>query len=267
MSIIRGATKDNHVIKSFVFENLDSSHLEKSSDEDFQPLSITPAKTDSFISTPKNHSVETVDDLSKRDSLINSLLEKTDNLTSELIKVQNQLSEQDKMFKTEMVNVKETSFQQGIQAGILEAKNEVENQYGGQISQLSTSIQKLEDLSSQVSSMMDSVEKELVHTSIEIAKEVIESEISFNSGQVAINLAKGLIKKLDDAKEISIRVNLNDYESLKQGLSNLSNIEIIPDDAIMKGGVIIISEVGSIEGNIMERFKKIKSSSISKIHG
>jgi len=267
MSIIRGKRKEKHVIKSFVFENLDSSHLERSSDEDFQPLAINEVKTENFISAPQINAVETIEDLSKRDNLINSLLEKTDNLTNELVKVQNQLSQQDTMFKTEMSNVKETSFQQGIQAGLLQAKTEMENQYSGQISQLSTSIQKLEDLSNQVSSMMNSVEKELVHTSIEIAKEVIESEISFNSGQVAINLANGLIKKLDDAKEIKIRVNLNDFESVKAGLSNLKNIEIIPDDAIMKGGVIIISEVGSIEGNIMERFRKVKSSSISKIDG
>jgi len=268
MGIIRGNIKDKHTISGFSFRDLDSEKIEYIDEDSFQPMPIkTVSEPQSYGAVTQNRSVENVEDINRRDGMISSLLEKSDSLSKELVKVQKQLSDQENLFRDDMRNLEENSYQRGLQDGLLKAKTDMENLYSSDLNQLGASINKLEDLSSKVSSMMKSVEKELVHTSIAIAKEVIDSEISFNSGQVAINLAKSLIQKLDDAKEITIRVNSNDYESLKIGLSDLENIKIVQDGAVVKGGVIIISSVGSIEGNIMERYKKVSSDSLSKIDG
>ena len=269
MGIIRGDGKNKHLITAFQFGDLDAKNSDIE-EEGFEPLAINtvsePPKDFGVIPHQMN-SVETVEDSSRRDSMISSLLEKSDSLSNSLMAVQKQLTEQESLFKNEMTDAKERSYEQGLKDGISQAKIEMDNLYSSELNQLANSISGLEKLSEQVSSMMNTIEKELVHTSVAIAKEVIDSEISFNSGQVAINLAQSLIKKLDDAKEIKVRVNMNDYESVKVSLSNLEHIEIIPDSAVTKGGAIIISDVGSIEGNIMERYKQVKSHSILKIDG
>jgi len=268
MGIIRGDGKNKHLISNFTFGDLDDDIRDDVLEEDFQPMPIkTVSESKDFIAVPQIGSVESAEDLNRRDSMINSLIEKSDSLSNKFMEVQQQLSNQDSLFRDEMINAKELSYQQGLKDGITKSKADMDQLYSSELDQLANSISGLEKLSEQVSSMMNTIEKELVHTSVAIAKEVIDSEISFNSGQVAINLAKSLMEKLDDAKEIKVRVNINDYESVKIGLSNLQHIEIIPDSAVTKGGAIIISDVGSIEGNIMERYKQVKSHSLSKVDG
>lgn len=267
MSIITEDIRAEHTITGFVFGDLDSN--EKSSYDGFEPFPTKTVAEPVSIGTvsPQNNSIENRDDIDRREGMISSLMEKSDSLSRELISVQNQLSNQENLFKNEMRDLKENSYNQGLKDGIQQAKTDMDNLYSDKLNQLDDSIKKINELSSKMSSVMKSVEPELIHTSIAIAKEVIDSEISFNSGQVAINLAKSLMQKLDEAKDIKIRVNINDFESLKLGLSNLENIEIIPDSAVTKGGIILISDVGTIEGNIMERYKKIKSDALSKIDG
>ena len=197
--------------------------------------------------------------------MVSILLEKSDKLSEELIKVQGKLTTQEGLFRDEMKRSKDDSYVKGVRDGETKAHTEIDNFYKAKLSQLESSIKKLDELSKNFSSLLNGFEKELVQTSIEIAKEVIESELSFNSGSVAINLSNALIKKIEEAKEIKIHVNNNDYESVRVGLSNLKNITIISDNAVTKGGVIISSDIGSIEGNVMQRYKKLKNSILSKI--
>jgi flagellar assembly protein FliH len=199
-----------------------------------------------------------------KDNLIQTLLEKADKLTAELLSVQQKLTAQDTLFKQEMKSVKEDSFQQGFQAGLAKAREELENNYNSNLSQLQNSIAKIDELGINLNKVTEAIEKELVHTSIAIAKEILDAEISFNSGQVAINLSKALIKQLEEAEAIEIKVNPHDFSTVKIGLSNLGHVKIIEDSAVVKGGVIISSDIGSIEGNIMERYKKLKSDALAK---
>jgi flagellar assembly protein FliH len=267
MAVIRESDKVKHLVSSFVFNDLDTG---KSIDESdgFEPM-FAPQKEKE--SEPQNfnlasqNSGEKRAEIEKRDKMIESLLQKSDSLASELAKVQAKLTNQESLFRDEMTRIKDEAYNRGIQDGLSQAKMEKEQLYGESIHHLQDSITKLETLSSETSSMLQSIEKELVHTSVAIAKEVIGSEISYNSGQVAINLARTLLKKIEDAKEVKIRVNMLDYETVRVGMSDLKYVEVMPDSAVTKGGVIIVTEIGSIEGNIMERFKKIKDDALSKI--
>ncbi len=271
MPIIRDDEKEKHLIANFVFKNLDEVNS-NSEEEDFKPFPIQemqlPPKEEIVQSELKNSQslqpqIQPQDNFIK-DNLIQTLLEKADKLTAELLSVQQKLTAQETLFKQEMKSVKEDSFQQGFQAGLAKAREELENNYNSNLSQLQNSIAKIDELGTNLKKVTETIEKELVHTSIAIAKEVLDAEISFNSGQVAINLSKALMKQLEEAEEVEIKVNPHDFSVVKSGLSNLSHVKIIEDSAIIKGGVIINSDIGSIEGNIMERYKKLKSDALAK---
>ncbi len=273
MGIIRNTDKTKHSISPYIFGELDKTQIikEQNSDDGFEPLysnknlnsqkNQTQQTTNSITSSATN--IEK--DREQQDKMVSILLEKSDKLSEELIKVQGKLTTQEGLFRDEMKRSKDDSYVKGVRDGETKAHTEIDNFYKAKLSQLESSIKKLDELSKNFSSLLNGFEKELVQTSIEIAKEVIESELSFNSGSVAINLSNALIKKIEEAKEIKIHVNNNDYESVRVGLSNLKNITIISDNAVTKGGVIISSDIGSIEGNVMQRYKKLKNSILSKI--
>jgi flagellar assembly protein FliH len=266
MTIVRGTEREKHIISSFVFGNLDNGEKSRVVEDDFEPLVKKIGNSEEIIKyPPQQRNGESREEIERRDKMISSLLEKSDLLSHELVKVQAKLTNQEALFRDEMKRIKDDAYAKGLNDGVAKAQKDVESFYNSKLEQLSESISKLENLSEEVSSLTNGIEKELVHTSIDIAKEVLNSEITYNSGQVAINLSRSLIKKIDDAKEIKIRVNRSDYEILKIGLKDLENVEVVPDGAVTKGGVIIISDVGTIEGNIMERYKKIRERVLAKI--
>ena len=52
-----------------------------------------------------------------------------------------------------------------------------------------------------------------------------------------------------------IKVNPIDFHYLNNMLKNNQNIEIKDDDTIQKGDIVIISDNGNIDGNVMSRYQ------------
>ena len=59
---------------------------------------------------------------------------------------------------------------------------------------------------------------------------------------------------------IIIKVNPIDFDYLNNIFTNNQNIKIKGDDAIQKGGVVIISDNGNVDGNVMSRYQILKQS-------
>jgi flagellar assembly protein FliH len=258
--IIKDDERDKHDISPFLFGELNLY----GENDDFQPF-IPKEVGKSVESKQEVSEKKSSEKESKRDEIITALLDKGDILTSEIQNLQNKLSNQEMLFQNELEKMKREEYERGARDGLSHAKGEAQEEYRTSLNHLSNSIQKLEELGKSFSSMMQSVEKELVHTSVAIAKEVITNEITYNSGQVAINLTKSLLKNLSEAKDITIHVNSSDLEIVKNGLSDISNLKVISDIAVSQGGVIIVSDVGTIEGTIMERLRIVKNDILSKI--
>jgi flagellar assembly protein FliH len=274
MGVVLENHKEKHEIVQFSFVDLDESK----GGTDFQPFLKTqirqPEKKESADfqaglpikneSEKQNKNSEN-ESVRKRDELIETLIQKSEVLTNEIAGLRSKLDNQEQLFQAELKSIKHDSYQRGVHDGILQAERNNENKYHQNLERLSNSMKKLETISTQFESLSENFEKELVHTSIAIAKEVLTGEISFNSGQVAINLSKSLIKNLNEATEITIHANSGDIDDLKTSLSKMENIKIVSDSAISRGGVIISSDIGTIEGNIMDRFKVVKESILSKV--
>ena len=191
-------------------------------------------------------------------SFVEELLKKTDELSSNIIKLQmqieNQESEFTKRLEAETIRAKEDGKNEGIAQtnAANEAKiKELEAKF-------SASAAKLDEQYAKFDEFLKKSEEELGQTAIKIAKEVIEKEVSSASSQIAHHLANSLIKELSDVKNIEIRVNPEDSDYLKEQFSKNERVKVSADDAISKGGVVIISEGGNIDATMQTRLEKLK---------
>lgn len=191
-------------------------------------------------------------------SFVEDLLKKTDEMSGNIVKLQMQIENQENEFNTRLNSELENAKEKFTKEGYDRAKAEFDQQIQELKEKYLKSIAKLDEACINLDNFINKNEKELADAAIDIAKEVIVKEIDDNSSKIAYNLAKDLISELKGASSIEIKVNANDYEYIKSNFKNNEKIKVNLDDAISKGSVIILSDVGNIESNLNSRLSKIK---------
>ncbi|NOX16007.1 MAG: flagellar assembly protein FliH [Epsilonproteobacteria bacterium] len=248
-NVIEKQELDKHTIQRYRFKVLGSSLQEEGELED-----IELQKENEETAIP----VENVKISQDENKFIEELLKKSDELSSNIIKLQMQIERQESDFNTrlesEILRQKEISTKEGYE----KAKLELEDSFKSSIENYKNSAQKLDEKLKEIDSFLKKVEDDVANTAVEVAKEVVKKEISNSSSAVAIALAKQLLEELKDANKIIIKVNPEDFKILKDIYKDNEKIKIEADKAISKGGVVLLSENGNLDGNISQRFEKVK---------
>ena len=191
-------------------------------------------------------------------SFVEELLKKTDELSSNIIKLQMQIENQESEFAKRLEAEIARAKEDGKNEGIAQTNAANEEKIKELEAKFSASAAKLDEQYVKFDEFLKKSEEELGQTAIKIAKEVIEKEVSSASSQIAHHLANSLIKELSDVKNIEIRVNPEDSDYLKEQFSKNERVKVSADDAISKGGVVIISEGGNIDATMQTRLEKLK---------
>ncbi len=191
------------------------------------------------------------------DSFIEKLLKKTDELSSENVKLQMQNESQKAEFQKELDSQIQATKEEYLKQGYDKAKEEMDNAIKTMQEQYARSCMLLGDKLKNLEEFIKKTELDLSDTAIEIAKEVIKKEVSENSSAIALSLSKSLIKEIQNSTKIEIRANPQDFQFLNENLGNENNLKITSDEAITKGGVIILSDGGNLDGSIKTRMDKI----------
>ena len=191
-------------------------------------------------------------------SFVEELLKKTDELSSNIIKLQMQIENQESEFAKRLESEISRAKEDGKNEGIAQANAANEARINELEARFNASAAKLEEQYIKFDEFLKKIEEELGQTAIKIAKEVIDKEISTSSNQIAHHLASSLIKELSNVKNIEIRVNPEDSEYIKEQFSKNEHVKISADDAISKGGVVIISDGGNIDATMQTRLEKLK---------
>jgi flagellar assembly protein FliH len=214
-----------------------------------------PAKTEEMSSNEVSQAAK-----SGKDELIESLLKKADDMSSNFITMQMRLETLQEEHAQAIEEVKKSAYDEGVLAGIAQEKmqNSQRNTQGQD--QFSLSVKTLEEAAAQFSLSLAEIQKELTHTALEIAKEVIGIETHENSAKIATKLSEALMEELSDAAKITLRVNPNDHGAISEKVGSLKNIEVLSDRAISAGGVVAISDLGNIDSQIKKRFERLKRS-------
>jgi len=201
---------------------------------------------------------------SSKDSLIESLMKKTDEMSSNFIKLQMKLEQKEEEFAAELKRVKEEAFAEGMKAGRAEALSSIDKELNAKLELFTNSIDKLDKSAVEFQKSLDSLKDELVTAALDIAKEVIKVELDKNSSEVARILSEELINDLKGASKITLKVNPKNHTYITEHLGQLDHVTVLADSAVSEGGVIVISDVGNIDAQIEKRFQRVKKAALSE---
>lgn len=197
---------------------------------------------------------------SSKDEFIESLLQKADEMSSNVIKMQMRLESLQEEHAAALESAKKAAYEEGFSAGIAQEQSSDAGRKEQSKEQLAISVKTLEEQAAQFSRALESIQKELTHTALEIAKEVIGIETQENSGKIAAKLSNDLIEELREASKITLRVNPADHGLISERVGSLSHVEVLSDRAINPGGVVAISDVGNVDSQIKKRYERLKRS-------
>ena len=278
-SVITSETSPAHFIENYRFKVLgvgeraaDSAPVlieennlsEELSEQNFGQKSenFAPQASHQTQASPQNHFASQAQSPQMQQtgesSFVEELLKKTDELSSNIIKLQMQIENQESEFAKRLETEISRAKEDGKNEGIAQANAANEARINELEARFSASAAKLEEQYVKFDEFLKKIEEELGQTAIKIAKEVIDKEISTSSNQIAHHLASSLIKELSNVKNIEIRVNPEDSEYIKEQFSKNEHVKISADDAISKGGVVIISDGGNIDATMQTRLEKLK---------
>lgn len=201
---------------------------------------------------------------SSKESLIESLMQKTDEMSSNFIKLQMKLEAKEEEYLKNLEKAKEEAFAEGLKAGEAKANEALSSSSAQLLEQLSGSIKKLDASAEEFSKALEGVKSELMSAAVDIAKEVVQVELHENSNAVAKKLSEDLLKDLQSAAKVTIKVNPANHGALSEMAGALENVVVLSDSAVSEGGVIVISDAGNIDSQIEKRFERVKRAALSE---
>lgn len=258
-TLIQNERIEKHTVNKYNFKVLPSDTLpvdEGTTLEDYSEDNNPNRRTSDIDSSSMT--------TSSKEALIESLMKKTDEMSSNFIKLQMRLESKEEEYKEDLQKMKETSFAEGLEAGVQKAIEDSASDLSKGIEQFSTSVSTLEMSAKEFETALESIKSDLLVAAIDIAKEVINSELSKNSEEVAKILCDSLIEELQSAANVTLKVNPKDHGAISEHVGSLKHIQVVSDRAVNEGGVIAISDVGNIDSQISKRFERVKKAALSE---
>jgi|GEM_PF-2942005 len=251
-NIINPNEKENANIQKFSFEQLKVNEEDIIAFEE-NPFIPFPTNEEPASDDEKtvNNEEKTIFDTNERETL----LEKIDQLTSDVVRLQMELEKAQSHLQEELEKAKQEAYERGKNDAIQAFQEESAEELEELKSQFIQSITKLEEKKHQFDQTLTELENELVETALLLAKKVILKEVEQNSSQVALEIAKYLIKNIQESSQVTLKVNPVDFNTISSHFKE-SLIKIEADEAIQKGGVVLIGGEENIDGTILTRYKQ-----------
>lgn len=269
VTLISHEKKENHSVKKYNFKVL-SGISKDTSDDTFQSSLVDQGAEETTYTEDENPSRRGSDidsssmTTNSKEALIESLMKKTDEMSSNFIKLQMKLESKEEEYKDELAKVKEQSFTEGLEAGLEKAMSDSEGNLAKGLEQFSASVATLEKSAQEYELALENIKADLISAAVDISKEVIDIELSENSSEVAKKLGDSLIKELQSASKVTLKVNPKDHGVISEHVGSLDHIQIVSDSAVSEGGVIAISDAGNIDSQISKRFERVKRAALSE---
>ncbi|MBT0880922.1 MULTISPECIES: FliH/SctL family protein [unclassified Campylobacter] len=186
------------------------------------------------------------------------MLKKMETLSDNVVKLQMKLEKQEEEFEKRLLNeieiAKKNAYEEGLNAG----KSQNEDKINELSINVSNSIKKLENKCQELSDFCEKTKSDLNEAAYLIAKEVVNKELETSSAKIALAYANTIMQGIDKSIKIKISVNPKDFDYLNKELSS-NRIEILADDAINKGCLIINSDTLNTQINLKERLAQARS--------
>jgi len=258
--VIQSSVIDKHNIQKYNFKVIASSNKEVNK----EPQEVTFSE-DNHPNARQSDSIDSSAlSNSSKESLIESLMKKTDDMSSNFIKLQMKLEAKEEEFEENLKRAKEEAFAEGIEAGKAKAIENADINQSEALSLFASSVKKLDSSANDFEVALEKIKDNLINAALDIAKEVVNVEVSENSANIAKVLSSELIKELQGASRIILKVNPKDHGVISEHVGSLKHIEVVSDSAISEGGVVAMSDAGNIDSEISKRFEKVKKVALSE---
>lgn len=250
INVIRHDNLDKHSVQPYRFKVIGSPMASEEREETQESLHVE--QNDEKSNDLQEEVVQKVED-----SFVEKLLQKTDELSSNIIKLQMQIENQENEFEKRLNEEIQRAKKDALDEGFEKANVQFDKKINQLQTQYARSLKVLDEQSSNLIEFIKKAQDDLSSVALDIAKEVIQNEISQNSSNIALALAKSSLEQLQNATNITIKVNPIDKQTLQDEFEKLENIKIDEDEAISKGGVVVLSDNGNIDANIKLRTQKL----------
>lgn len=149
---------------------------------------------------------------------------------------------------------------EGYAKGELEAKAHYEHEWSTRIEQLAT---VLEEVLSFRSSLVERYQPEIVEVAIQMAEAVIHAQIDKDDAAV-LSVVDACLRKVSSPTTLTIKANLSDLpvvvdakRELSAKFPTLESIEVVDDPSVDRGGCLIETDSGFLDGRIDQQLKRV----------
>lgn len=258
LSIISKEKLESHTIGKYNFKVISIGN--SSDGEELESSFVKEETSDHKITEVDSSALST----SSKESLIESLMQKTDEMSSNFIKLQMKLESKEEEYEKALIKAKEDAFGEGVEAGIAKAINDADTKLKSSADMFSASVVKIEESAKEFESGLEAIKSDLINAALDIASEVIKVEISQNSNEIAKVLSEELLKDLQGASKVTLKVNPKNHGALSASVGKLDHISVLSDSAVSEGGVIVVSDAGNIDSQISKRFQRVKRAALGE---
>lgn len=164
--------------------------------------------------------------------------------------------------------LREAAWQEGLHAGRAEARMQVEAEMQAEWAAHKEALrEEIDTLTRQIGEAREVLwrqqEPEMVALALDIAKQVVKTEITQNPAVVKAVLSNAL-RRLTDKENVRVRVSVGDAPRVKEMrqdllevVDGLRHLEILDDRRVGDGGCVIETNAGSIDAKIETQMAEV----------
>lgn len=110
--------------------------------------------------------------------------------------------------------------------------------------------------------MVGQCEQEIIRLVLEVAKKVVQREVSVDH-EIVLTLIRVALGRISDNTPATIRVHHDDYQFLESRRNEFLSgengiVHLVEDRSISRGGCVIETDFGQIDARIEQQFKEIE---------
>jgi flagellar assembly protein FliH len=117
----------------------------------------------------------------------------------------------------------------------------------------------MQSYASQMDVLQQDMARTLASAATSLARQVVRSELTAQPGQVAAVAQEALETLLLSARHITVRVHPDDHALVAQGAADVLAARggrLLADAAVSRGGCLVESDIGIIDGSIETRWRR-----------
>jgi flagellar assembly protein FliH len=163
----------------------------------------------------------------------------------------------------EVSSREQAAYQRGLREAEERFKEQLEALSGQSARVLEKSLAEFDQLQRRI---FYDAEKQVAKLALEIAKKIVRREVRIDE-QIVMAMIKVAMSYVSDGRKIKVRVNPADLKVIHTQFTRSADLEStssppewVADPAIERGGFVIESDVGMVDGRLGQQFQEIEKS-------